>query len=69
MTLQWAIGSKMLRHIPSAHPSLQSGTLRKKIICTKKVYEINHVEIMWISSITFLIGINKADKFFKEKQK
>ena len=47
-------GSKGLRVIENFCLSSQPGTLRKKIICTKKVYEIDHAEIcLRISSIFF----------------
>ena len=37
---------------------------RKKIVCTKKVYEMNHVETsLWISSISFIISFNKVGNF------
>ena len=47
-------GSKGLRVIEDFCPSSQPGTLRKKIICTKKVYEIDDAEIcLRIYSIFF----------------
>ena len=47
-------GSEGLRVIEDFCPSSQPGTLRKKIICTKKAYEIDHAEIcLWIYSIFF----------------
>ena len=52
-------GSKGLRVIKNFCLSSQPGTLRKKIICTKKVYEIDHAEIcLRISSVFFLINFN-----------
>ena len=37
---------------------------RKKIGCTKKVYEMDHVETsLWISPISFLISFNKVGNF------
>ena len=35
--------SKELKDIEDVCPSSQSGTLRKKIVCTKKAYEIDSV--------------------------
>ena len=47
-------GSEGLRVIEDFCPSSQPGTLRKKIICTKKVYEIDDAEIcLRIYSIFF----------------
>ena len=57
--------SKGLRQIEDFYSLSQSGTLRKKIVCTKKVYEIDHVEIcLLISSIYLTINLNKAGKTF-----
>ena len=57
--------SKGLRQIEDFYSLSQSGTLRKKIVCTKKVYEIDHVEIcLLISSISLTINLNKAGKTF-----
>ena len=41
---QWAIGSEVLRHITYAYASPKSGTSGRKIVCTKKVYKIDHAE-------------------------
>ena len=58
-------GSRWFRQIEDLCPSSQSGTSRKKIISTKKVYEIDHIEIcLRISSISFIINLNKAGKYF-----
>ena len=55
--------SKGLRQIEDFYSLSQSGTSRKKIACTKKVYEIDHVEIcLLISSISLTINLNKAGK-------
>ena len=57
--------SKGLRQIEDFYSLSQSGTSRKKIACTKKVYEIDHVEIcLLISSISLTINLNKAGKTF-----
>ena len=57
--------SKWLRQTEDLSPSSQSGTSTKKIICTKKSREIDHTKIcLWISSIQFIINLNKADKYF-----
>ena len=39
--------SKELRGIEDVCPSCQSGTLRKKIVCTKKAHEIDSVTSIW----------------------
>ena len=39
--------SKELKEIEDICPSSQSGTLRKKIVCTKKAYEIDSVTSIW----------------------
>ena len=39
--------SKELRDIEDVGPSSQSGALRKKIVCTKKGYEIDSVTSIW----------------------
>ena len=39
--------SKELRHIEDVCPSSRSGTLRKKIVRTKKAYEIDSVKSIW----------------------
>ena len=39
--------SKELGDIEDVFPSSQSGKLRKKIVCTKKVYEIDNVTSIW----------------------
>ena len=63
-------GSKGLRHIEDFCASSQSGTSRKKIIYTKKVYETDYAEILlWISSIYFIINFNKAGKFLCFRRK
>ena len=57
--------SKGLRQIEDFCSLSQSGTSREKIVCTKKVYEIDHVEIcLLISSISLTINLNKAGKTF-----
>ena len=57
--------SKGLRPIKDFCPSSQSGTSRKKIVSTKKVYEIDHTETcLWISSISFILNFNKTSKYF-----
>ena len=57
--------SKGLRQIEDFYSLSQSGTSRKKIVCIKKVYEIDHVEIcLLISSISLTINLNKAGKTF-----
>ena len=65
-------GSKGLRKIEDFCSSSQPGTSRKKIVFTKNVYEIDHTEIcFWISSISFIINLNKVAKNFNvvaEKQ-
>ena len=58
---QWTIGSKRLRHTAYNCLLPQSATSRKKIVCTKKFYEINDAETsLWISSISFVISFNKV---------
>ena len=39
--------SKELKDIEDVCPSSQSGTLRKKIVCTKKAYEIGSATSIW----------------------
>ena len=57
--------SKGLTQIEDFCSLSQSGTSRKKIFSTKKVYEIDHVEIcLLISSISLTINLNKAGKTF-----
>ena len=51
--------SKGLRVIEDFCLSSQPGTLRKKIICTKKVYEIDHAEFVCrFCQLSFLINFN-----------
>ena len=45
--------SKGLRQIEDFYSLSQSGTSRKKIVCTKKVYEIDHVEICLVNFLNF----------------
>ena len=64
--------SKGLRQIEDFCSSSQPGTSGKKIVFTKKVYEIDHTEIcFWMSSVSFIINRNKVAKHFNvvvEKQ-
>ena len=46
--------SKVLRDIEDVFPSSQSGTLRKKIVCTKKSYEIDSITSICIWRSQFL---------------
>ena len=41
--------SKELKEIEDIYPSSKSGTLRKKIVCTKKAYEneVSHPYEIW----------------------
>ena len=50
------------------------GTLRKKIVCTEKVFGIDHAQAsLWISLISFIISLDIAGQilfmyFLEEKQ-
>ena len=58
--MTWAVGCKKLRCFAKLRLSTQSGTSRKKIVFTKKVYEIDQAETtLWISSISFFMSFNK----------
>ena len=61
----WTLGSTGLRHIADIRPLSHSGTSRKKIACTGKIYEIGHAETsLWIFlNLFFVISFNKAGKF------
>ena len=60
-TFTWTTGSKWLRDTVNIYPLPHSGTFRKKIVCTEKVYEIDNAEtILWISSISLIISFNKV---------
>ena len=60
-TFTWTSGSKWLRDTVNIYPLPHSGTFRKKIVCTEKVYEIDNAEtILWISSISLIISFNKV---------
>ena len=62
MTFRKKIGSEGLRHITDVCP--RSWILRRKIVCSKQVYEIDHAEIsLSISAISFIISFSKAGEF------
>ena len=52
---QW-VAKWAIKHISDMHPSPQCGTSRKKIVCLKKVFEIDRAEnSLWISSTSYII--------------
>ena len=62
---QSTIGSKGFRHVADVCSCAQSATAKKKIACTKTVYEIDHAETSsWISSISFTSNFKNAGRFF-----
>lgn len=55
--MTWTLDYKGLKHVAEVSSSPQSGTSRKKVVCT----EIDQAEtILRISSISFIISFNKA---------
>ena len=51
--------------IADLSPSHQSGTLKKKIVCMEKFYDIDHVETStYIFSVYYVTTFNKAGKLF-----
>ena len=50
--------------------SSESETSGKKIVCTEKIYKIDHAEIcLWISTVSFIINVNKKGKFLCFRKK
>ena len=59
-------GWSVPHYIPCLRHTAYNCLSRKKIVCTKKVYEVNHVETsLWISSIYFIISFNKVGNFIR----
>ena len=58
------MGGLVPHYMPCLRHTAYNCLSRKKIVCTKKVYEMNHVETsLWISSISFIISFNKVGNF------
>ena len=56
--------SKGLRCVADFRDSLQSEKSRKKIVCIKKMYKINHAGTSLLTSISFIVSFNKAGAFW-----
>lgn len=70
MIFKWTRGSQGLRHVAAVLISSLFATLRKQIVCTKKIHEMDHADTsVWISSILFNISFNKAGKSLCFKRK
>ena len=62
-------GVSVPHYMPCLRHTAYNCLSRKKIVCTKKVYEMNHVETsLWISSISFIISFNKVGNFTRRNK-